>query len=403
MKMGLEKSDRIESPRESMRVLPDWMQPFLTELTGMPLHDEEMPFRWTWWMRLALAWVILMGSLTVSVLLVAAGPAFWLLLPFSWLFTVSAVRAFQTSFVHHASHGNLSGNESWDNFLGELMSTIAWIMPLRDYKEEHIKGHHPRNGLLDGNGADDPDLWFIVNYMEFKPGRSRRVYWMQLMWLLVSPVFHWRFFHARTRANLTTATWKRRTVAVAYAGMLLTLTAWTSSWTMLLFVVLIPGIWLYQVSGVLQVLTEHTWVRDTSGKLSKREVLVRLTYGRFLGCRTPDSNLPPLKRYVAWMAWWSKMLLVYLPLRLFMLMGDLPQHDLHHVLPMSDPANAAYQRREAVRKAKAANLDTGAYLEVWGFRAMLNMTFDALASIGRNSELGKPLTYKQRNEIMLGM
>jgi hypothetical protein len=34
---------------------------------------------------------------------------------------------------------------------------------------------------------------------------------------------------------------------------------------------------------------------------------------------------------------------------------------------------------------------------------MLNMTFDALASIGRNSELGKPLTYKQRNEIMLGM
>ena len=391
------------SPRESMRVLPAWMQPFLTELTGMPLEGEKLILRWTWQMRLLLAWFVLAASLATSNALVNAGTTYWFLLPFSWIFTVSALRAFQTTFVHHASHGNLSGKLWLDNILGELMSIVAWIMPLSAYAEGHIKGHHPRTGLLDGNGADDPDLRFIVNYMGFKPGKSRREYWFHLMCLIVSPAFHVRFFMARSLANLVTATPKRRFAALVYALSIAGLTALFGDWILLTLAVLIPGIWLYQVSGVLQVLTEHAWVRDTSGQLSKREILVRLTFGRFLGCRVPDTKLPTSLRVLAWIVWFAKMVGVYFPARIFFLMGDLPQHDLHHYSTFSDWKNPAYARRDAVMKTREANSNTYAYIGVWGLRAMFNRTFDHLASITEDSELGKPLTYRQRDDLLLQM
>lgn len=127
MKTDLKKSDGID-PRESMRVLPKWMQPLLTELTGKALPEEEAPFRWSWWMRLAVAWLLLLGSVTAGGALLTAEPIYWLLLPMTWLFTVSSLRAFQTTFVHHASHGNLSGRAWLDKVLGEIMSTVTWIV-----------------------------------------------------------------------------------------------------------------------------------------------------------------------------------------------------------------------------------------------------------------------------------
>ena len=399
MKTDLKKSDGID-PRESMRVLPKWMQPLLTDLTGKALPEEEAPFRWSWWMRLAVAWLVLLGSVTAGGALLTAEPIYWLLLPMTWLFTVSSLRAFQTTFVHHASHGNLSGRAWLDKVLGEIMSTVTWIVTLREYTEGHLKGHHPRTGLLDGAGPDDPDLWFIVNDMGFKPGGSRRDYWRQLICLLISPGFHGRFFLARTRANLARATAGRRLTAAAYVAVLFGLVALTGAWLQLLWVLLIPGIWLYQVSGVLQVLTEHSWVRDTSGKISKKEVSARLTIGRFVGSRVPDPSQPRSQRILGWIRWTLGMIFWHLPVRLFILPGDLPQHDLHHRKQRADWANPAYARRDDAMQPSAG---WPAYQEVWGLVAALNQTFDQLGSISESSELGKPLTYQQRDELMLGM
>ena len=128
-----------------------------------------------------------------------AGPVFWPMLTVSWLLTTGSLRAFQTTFVHHTSHGNLSGKPRMDRIPA----------------------------------------------------------------------------------------------------------------------VVIPGIWLYQVSGLFQVMTKHTWVRDTSGRLGAREVFVRLTYGRFIGCRTPESNLPWFRGIGEWSIWTIRMLGIYLPFRCF--------------------------------------------------------------------------------------
>ncbi|MEI7702546.1 MAG: fatty acid desaturase [Planctomycetia bacterium] len=389
------------SPRESMRILPKWLQPVLTELTGMPLKGQQPIFRWTWWMRLFLTWSLLITSLVASMKLAKADPVFWPILAVSWLFTTASLRAFQTTFVHHASHGNLSGKPWLDTLLGEMMSILAWIMPLSEYRREHINGHHPRTGLADGNGADDPDLVFIAQEMGFRLGQPRHYYWSHLLWLTISPMFHARFFLARTRANLRTGSFGRRLAAIVYAFTLVMLSN-SLGGTDFVVAVFIPGIWIYQVSGLFQVMTEHTWVRDTNERLGAREVLVRLTNGRFMGCSTPERNLPLFRASLAWSVWTIKMVGIYLPFR-SVLVGDLINHDLHHLKPLSDWPNAPYARQEAAQKERDRNPNTGAYQDVWGIRAIFNNTFDKLASISEDSELGKPLTYQQRQEFILGM
>ena len=288
-----------------------------------------------------------------------------------------------------------------DKLLGELMSVLAWIMPLSEYQQGHMHGHHPRTGLADGKGVDDPDLVFITDEMGFRPGQTRRYYWSRLLWLTISPIFHARFFMARTRANLLTASFGRRLAAIAYAFALLVL-ARSLGWSVFVMAVVVPGIWLYQISGLFQVMTEHVLVRYTSGEIGAREVLVRLTYGRFTGCRAPESDLPWLCGMLEWTIFTAKMLCIYLPFRSFTLVGDLNNHDLHHLKLLSDWSNPAYTRQKAARKERARNPATGAFKDVWGIRAIFNETFYNLASISEDSELGKPLTYQQR-EVEIGL
>ncbi len=44
--------------------------------------------------------------------------------------------------------------------------------------------------------------------------------------------------------------------------------------------------------------------------------------------------------------WWARMLLVYAPYRLCVLVGDTVQHDLHHIRPKCDWANSSWERNE---------------------------------------------------------
>lgn len=141
------------------------------------------------------------------------------------------LRRRSTTFVHHASHKNLSGMDWLDKIIGESLSIVAWIISLREYTEGHMLGHHPRLGLLVPRDEPvDPDLRFIVNQMGFRPGRSHAAYWRQLGWLLISPAFHAWFFLARTRANLITAKRTRRCLAWAFVTSVLAGVAFTGSW-----------------------------------------------------------------------------------------------------------------------------------------------------------------------------
>lgn len=387
------ESDGKGNPRESMQVLPGWLQPILTEITGKA-GDEQCPFRWTWWQRLALSIAVLVLGVSISIAAVECRGACWLLLPAGWLFTTSALRAFQTTFLHHASHKNLTGVEWIDRAIGDALSTIAWITPYKEYSDGH-RHHHGKLALW-----EDVDLRFIVLFMGFVAGKSREAYWRHLGRLIISPRFHAMYLWARTNANLNDATLSRRLSAAAFLITAVALVSLYGVWFQFLLVWIVPTLWLYQVSGLLQVLTEHSWVRDPALAGQPREQHARLTTGRFVGTHVPAGDMKFGQAILAWIGWtismgWQTCI------RLFVLPGDLPSHDVHHLKPQSDWANAPYARRAVVADA---NQNAGPnYTEAWGLRAALNNTFDALVRLSARAELGRPLTYSESQDGYLSM
>ena len=86
-------------PRETMRALPRWLQPFLTWVTGMPLSDQQPLFRSTPVTRAAGA-----TAVTVSGVLLGAFAlqAIWTypLVVVSWLLTCSGMRDLYANIEH---------------------------------------------------------------------------------------------------------------------------------------------------------------------------------------------------------------------------------------------------------------------------------------------------------------
>lgn len=369
--------------RESMRCLANWLQPVLTELTGKPLSDEPMVFQWRWWSRLALTLVVMVASVVGTVLIIESAPYFWVLLPATWVLTTSAARSFQTTFVHHASHDNLSRRKRLNTIVGEVLSTLVWIQPLSLYKADHLPLHHGNLAL-----ADDPDLRFLV-LAGLRPGLTIDAYWRWLANTLVSPRFHGRYFMTRMRSNFVDAPAKRKLVVILYTAALLAIVSLTDTWFAFAIAWLIPVFPLYHVSALLQLLTKHNWVRQGHGKDNKRVVLSRLTTARYVGESTPTGIHRSLPRMLAWIRWGLRMIFIHAAVRLFVVPGDLPNHHYHHLQARGDWPNAAYASRDYWRNS------TGAHYRVehWGLTNWLNATFKLLAELPPDAKLGEPTTY----------
>ncbi len=368
-----------------MRRLPEWMQWLLTELTGKALPDQEPPFRWSAGGRFAQSLVVLALGMGLSLAALRMGGVAWLLLPPGWLLTVSAMRTWQTSFVHHAAHANFLQPAALGRVVAEALSTLVWIQPLSGYQPDHVL-HHAKTAT-----TEDADLRFLVA-LGFKPGLTLSGYWMMFLRMMVSPVFHARYAWFRLRSNFVSAPPLRLAAAVAWtlgiAGL-----AMLAPWDVLVLW-LVPAWPLYQIAGLLQLLTEHNWVRIGDGRDSPRVVLSRLTNARFYGEPLPPAGAT-WSRHVGWSL---RLLLVHLPQRLFVAQGDLPNHDWHHRVPRGDWANAAYARSAAL-----SDSSWPVATELWGNRRTLEQTFQLLAALPASAELGKPLTYGQMRDGILGM
>ena len=178
------KDSRKLDPRGAMECLPHWLQGFLTELTGKAGPHQEETFRHTTASRLSMTLAQFSTGVVGGGFLVHAGGPAWLLVPVAQLMTAGAVRAFQTTYLHQGSHGNLLPDKRRNNFLAETTSVLGWLAPLEVYREEHGRHH---GGLAT---AVDPDLQLILKLLRFRTGRTLREYWKHLWRLLISPRLH---------------------------------------------------------------------------------------------------------------------------------------------------------------------------------------------------------------------
>lgn len=138
--------------------------------------------------------------------------------------------------------------------------------------------------------------------------------------------------------------------------------------------IIIPVFILYNISALLQFLTEHAWLLTKNAPADEKEYESRC-WGRFIGEPFPrNSNLTHLIK------WWLKMIFIHAPVRISVFCGDLPVHDWHHLSGQFGQSstqwqNSIYLRGEAVHM----NESSLGQREIWGLKNMIMNSFHYLS------------------------
>lgn len=381
-------------PRETMAQLPSLLQPFLTWLTGKALPGQKPLFRHTPFTQLGTGLLMLFGGAAISFALAAAGAWFWLLMPLSMIVTVAGARFLQSNIYHQASHSRFTGKPSrenpsgasrFDHWLGETISVLLFLAPMDKYRESHRKHHFDDFGSM-----NDPDFRFFRHF-GFEPGAPmaelRRALWLGL----IRPWPHLTYLRARFEDNLLSgASWQRRLAILAvHAGA--TLFAASSGHLIVFLIVWLAPITIgFQLSSLLQFLTEHVWLLQQQPGETKLHFFSRMTLARFQG------EAMPAPYTLAWFGWAARMLTGHLLWRVFVLQGPLVVHDYHH----NDPLDAGWPSAIYSRQSQ---IDSGAkryrdYAGIWGFRYSVERSLEAIHHFPPQSDPSK-LTSKEMREL----
>jgi fatty acid desaturase len=343
-------------PRETMRTLPGVVQPFLTWVTGAPLAGEEPLVRWTPLKAGALGVVcivfgVALGAQALARLSASSIP----LLLLSWLTTAGGMRRLDVVIVHQALHNRLGRSPRMNRIVAELITTLLWRVPYDENRKEHLIHHTSPCSMR------DIDTRYLLS-TGFRPGLTRAEYRSYLLEALVSPRHHLGLFAIRIRSNFSLKHPPYRVaMSCLYLAATISLIAATGLWVEWLVLWLVPATVFFQIATFLYTHTEHRWwIFQNREGLTKAERDL-LTFARLCGDPVPDLPGAPLRlRVSAWARWWLRIFFVHAPYRMFVLVGDTVQHDLHHVRPTVDWANSAHERsRDLARGSKR-------YTQVWG-------------------------------------
>lgn len=163
-------------------------------------------------------------------------------------------------------------------------------------------------------------------------------------------------------------------MSIIFHATILTAVAIADEWLVFFVAWVLPVIFLYHISSLLQFVCEHRWMRIKAVGESDKIHLMRLTVGRFFGEPVPTKH-----SLQAWGMWAAKMILHLLG-RTFVIVADLPVHDWHHRHPTSrEWPKALYARQR--------DLDAGcqgwpaSYDEVWGLGNAIDAVFAFMSSL----------------------
>ncbi len=357
--------------RESMKIMPMFIQPFLTWMTGMPLKNEIPLIKWTPTKALLLAIIqtgigILLSYYAMQQHIILS----ILILLISWLLTTGGMRRLDVIIIHHSLHNKLYKSFLANRIISEIITTILWRVPYDSNRKAHIDHHRrPCSDI-------DYDLQYILS-TGFKKGMSKKALHLYIIKNLLSPIHHGKFLWRRIKANYFTK-------APIYRHIML----WTYSLVIIvpclifhsfyyLILWLLPITVFFQSAIFLYTLSEHRWTLKVS---SKEKLTIKrrdsFTFGRLCGDSIPRrTKHRDLTYFYSWLTWWLRVFFVHCPYRSCVLVGDTVQHDTHHIQPGCDWANSAYIRRDDMSSHSFR------YQNVWG--DMMDHIYEA-AAINKN-------------------
>lgn len=378
--------DVVVDIRQSMSKLPTIFQWLLTWLTGKALPGQQPLIKRSNLSHVFTAYLMFFFGIALSAYSFNIG--LWLFMPAGWLFTVSSARKMIVMLNHYSVHRcllppSLRTRFGWlQPYIADFNSSFLFLQSYKDYAKEHLT-HHGDKIVA---SIIDPDMAFMWE-LGFKPGMTRAQLWRVLLYNLFVPFskLHRLFIVSRVKTTFLKGN-KLRYVVQGCVVLTLAIICYFTSMSMVFWIWLFPMTYLYHMASLLQFSCEHFWLQgvESNGRLSMannrkelRARALRLTQARFCGQAAPASNHNIFLYTIAWVKWIVAMCFVHLPIRLFVLPGDLPVHDHHHMGMMDEWANAFYSRANAV-----ADMQNNApYAEVWGLKNAINKVFEGLSKM----------------------
>lgn len=360
-----------QSPRVSMRVLPRFLQPVLTWLTGQPL-PEQRPWRLRPTHHLLASVVPLVVGVGLGGLLLSLG--WWaLLMPVPWLLTTHGMRKLRAVILHQCSHGNFLRKRLPDTLLGYIIAVLFITQEYAGYKREHVSDHHSVHHMT----MRDPTVQFLIIGLKARPGMTRRQLWYRLWITILSPRYHVTATYARLVSHFRNTSIRYRMLMAGVLAAQAFLVTLADAWLVFSIIWVIPLVILFNASAAIRVCTRHLFP-EPGAVLAGKEALASRTQGIFLGEQVPDLQARQPRRFLSWMRWWSRIAFVHLPARLFVMVGDAPCHDYHHRFPRSPLwANYLFARQQDLVQG---HVGWPPYTEVWGMATSINAVFDTLRS-----------------------
>lgn len=382
MTEGHDRALSMTQPRETMRSLPRVLQPFLTWVTGVPLSGAAPRVRWRPGLAAAAGVAQTAAGIAVGALgLWAGGVVMPLLVILSWPVIAGGMRRLDVVVVHQTLHNMFAPSISGNRVMCEIITTLQWRPPYDGNRKEHLLHHAYPCSMRDG------DTEYLMS-TGARPGMTRQEFRRYLVKAVFSPRHHWSFFRSRVKANFfSRMPTYRRVMALVYLAAtvaFLTLSGLWLAWLLLWFV---PVTFFFQNQTFLYTLSEHRWwLFENAERLTKAQ-RDQLTFGRFCGGPMPARAVTGggARHALAVTAWWARMVLVYAPYRMCILVGDTVQHDLHHIRPQCDWANSSWERNEELAGARADR-----YFEVWG--GLLSHVYAGNSVLDSTARQSVPLT-----------
>jgi len=374
--------DLAAGDRARLRTNIPWVDDLVTRVTGKALPGQQPVFRLTPGRAYLLGCLALVVSMTMVQLLLDLAVDHPLLgavlapaIVVNLAVLVGRLRAQQVVFGHHAVHLSFcGGNRRVNRIIAEAATVITLSQNPPDYRDDHVKVHHK---IRTFTTPDDPDAAFLIR-LGFRPGMSRRDLYRLLVKSLLSPRYHFIFTMARLHSSFVSASPVHRALCALWVLVLAVLATKLGSVEFLLGVALPLGP-LYHMSALLQFTSEHRWMVGPIVGHDPREYASR-NQGRFALAPLPRADLTGTKRVAAWLKW-SVCQAGELLFRAAVTVGDLPAHDLHHVVGLvrrrpESWVQAAFERQATIDEGDWLGLSSR---QAMGWKQSFDWVFDGLA------------------------
>jgi fatty acid desaturase len=358
--------------RESMCILPSFLQLPVTLLTGKPFVGQK-PLRISPTGHLVAAGMSIVGGVTVSCLGWILSGFGLLLLAVGWAMTLHGMRNLRIMIYHQCAHQNMHGRRKLDIAIGRIISSLLIIQNFERYRREHVSDHHAVHHMT----LRDPTVQAFLISLDMRPGMSRSQMWRRLLGKLSSPTFHVRFAVARVRSFARGSAPTEKVLTLVIYGMIAAIATFTKAWIPLVIVWLIPLIPLFQASNTLRLCVKHTF--PSRGIVEKRgkAYFASLTNAIFLGEAVPPPQEGTVRTITCWLRWAWRMAFVHFPARYLVLTGDTVCHDYHH----RHPSSRQWSNYIFARQQDCENGHRGwpPYHEAWGLVPAINRVFESLS------------------------